>query len=106
MKRVKRIKLLIILIPLCLSACSDFQKIEQDKLVKIYVDILIAEEKYFDDTDSLKIRYNEIFESYDVSEEDYLKQIEFLALDRDEWDRFFNKAYAYIDTLKSQNKIN
>ena len=106
MKRARRIKLLLFLLPICLAACSDSREIEQDKLVKIYVDILIAEETYFDNTDSLQIKYDEIFDGYNVSEEDYRKQIEIMALDKEEWDRFFNKAYVYIDTLKSRHQQN
>jgi hypothetical protein len=104
LKQVKKISLIFLLIILVFSCQSD-KNIEKEKLAKVYVDLLLADELY-KDTDSLERKKTEVFEKYSVVKEDYDSSFVNLKYDSEEWDKFFDLATAYLDTLKAHQKLN
>ncbi|MBN2570634.1 MAG: hypothetical protein JXA68_00785 [Ignavibacteriales bacterium] len=88
------LNIFLILILLISSNCSD-SKSDYENLAKVYVDLLVVQELYLYQTDSLEIKRQEIFSKYSIKEEDYLKALEQIP-DEESWDKFFNYANEYL----------
>ena len=84
-----------------LNACDNVRELDQDTLVSIYVNIVIAEETYQDNLDSLQIVSRNIYDSFGVTEEEFRSTINSHKEDKEYWDEFFNKSRVYLDSLKS-----
>ena len=85
-------------------SCQSETHIERDKLAKVYVDLLLADELYVD-TDSLDRKKTEIFEKYSIDKKDYDSSFAKLEYDSEKWNDFFNLATTYLDTLKAHQKL-
>lgn len=79
-------------------ACN---KINEDKLSKVYVEVIISKEKAVDSLDYL-IRKDKIFKKYNVKEEDYFESLKELSQNSLKWDKLNDKALEYLDTLSSK----
>ncbi|MFH1526597.1 MAG: hypothetical protein ABIG69_08095 [Bacteroidota bacterium] len=99
-------KLLLPLLFLLLFACSKENEIEESKLVKLYVDLIIVDETYQFNLDSLAIHKKKVFEKYQVTEQNYVEAINLLGEDDEKWEMFFQKSLAYLETLRERDKIN
>jgi hypothetical protein len=88
-----------------LFSCQSDTSIERDKLAKVYVDLLLANELYVD-TDSLERKKAEVFEKYSIDKKDYDSSFSELEYDSEKWNEFFDLATAYLDTLKAHQKLN
>ena len=85
-----------------LSNCSEEEIIPEDKLIKIYVDILIAQDTTSDKsitTDSLKAI---VLKKYDVPDSLYLKSIENYKASPAKWEAFFDNAIKYVEELRAK----
>lgn len=99
MKQVKINKyILSFFIVFFVIACN---KINEDKLSKVYVEVIISKEKAVDSLDYL-MRKDKIFKKYNVKEEDYLESIKDISQNSIKWDKFNDKALEYLDTLSSK----
>lgn len=84
--------------------CSN-TKIDEDIVVRFYVDNIIAEEKYSYNSDSLHAYQQKIVERYHINKnqfEDYLKS---LKADQLKWQSFFKKAEEYLIELRRKGTI-
>lgn len=102
MKLVKNVNIALFILSLFVS-CSDEKEIHSEILAKAYVDILVVEDFYVG-TDSVDVKKEEIFKKYSLTEKDYHSSIEKFANNREEWDKFFELANNYLDTLKERAK--
>ncbi len=93
---------IIFLVFILFAACSD-NKIEIEKLAKVYVDLSVAED-YYSDSDSLEIKKKEIFRKYSISESNYKESFIKFGSNKEKWDEFYKLADTYLDTLKSNLK--
>ena len=75
-----------------------------DDIAHVYVNVLVAEEEFKSNADSLKILIDKIYKDYDIDEKIYLTALENYKYDEATWDEFFVIAENYLDTLKSQEK--
>jgi len=75
-----------------------------DDIAHVYVNILVAEEEFKSNADSMKIVTNKIYKDYNLDEKMYLTALENYKYDEATWDEFFAIAENYLDTLKSQEK--
>lgn len=108
MKQVKRNKLSGILsffISVILLCACGGNKISEDIASRIYVENIIAEEKYAGRLDSIKITHEKIFEKYNVTGEEYNRFIKDLNYDIEKWNSFFAKADKYLIELKADRVI-
>lgn len=103
MKQVKKTSLLVFCLSFLILACSQKKKVEIETLAKVYVDLLVAED-YYKDTDSLDRKRDEVFKKYSVTEDIYDSTYKQFSYNKEEWDKFFDLANAYLDTLKSHLK--
>ncbi len=86
-----------------LFGCNNPKEVDKNTLGKVYVDIMVAQEIYLPNFDSLKIHKEKIFKKYDIKEEDYNYTLEKYKADTETWNEFFASSLAYLDTLKKQN---
>ena len=98
-----RTLIFILLISALLSAgCSENHSKSKELTAKVYVDLLVAKEKYYHRKDSLQLAQDSIFKKYNLAKPDYEKNLEMLKHNNEEWNDFFKYAESYIDTLKSR----
>lgn len=83
--------------------CNFHSKVDEDIMCKTYVDILIAQEMYLPNYDSLNIQKNLIFKKYGIDSSDYYYTLSSYKDDEETWEIFFNNSLAYLDTLKKHN---
>ena len=95
----------IVLISVIIVSCTS-SEIEPEIMSKTYVEILIAQEKFPKGSDSLISATQNIFDKYKISKNDYFSTIKAYEADQVKWDEFFKNSREYLDSLKSQNKIN
>lgn len=95
----------ILVIFLVISSGCNFQEPKsQTEIAHLYVDILVAEEEFKSNSDSLTIVVDSLYSFYNINEQHYLEQLESFRYDVDTWDTFFNIAEEYLDTLKAIEK--
>lgn len=109
MKQVKKNKFILI-IALILSAliwgCEEEPQVERSKLVKVFVEITVAQNKYSNYPDSLQIAKQQIFDKYEITPELYKTSIENAEIRAEYWDAFFKEAKEYLDSLKLASRQN
>ena len=81
--------------------CSKDDIIPEDKFVKIYIDILVAQDTLTDNSisnDSLKTL---ILQKYKVADSVFTKTIEYYNYDPAKWENFFEEAIKHVEELKA-----
>jgi len=82
--------------------CHSEEKIDKEKVAHLYVDLLVSQETYKYNIDSLKIVVDSLYNEYQLTEEQYKNTLEKFKYDEKTWDEFFRIAEEYLDTLKAQ----
>ncbi len=85
------------------AGCSNNSRIPEKKLVKIYSDLVISFDTTVEKVNADSLR-QKVFSKYGVTDDDYKKSIEWYNQNPKEWNAFFNKAIAYVDSLRKQKK--
>lgn len=98
---MKPLYFLIVLGVFLFTSCKTEQKFEKEKIARLYVDILIADETYKHDKDSLKFVTDSLFNYYKIHSEDYKSELEKFKFDETAWDEFFLSVETYLDTLNA-----
>ncbi len=80
--------------------CSNSKEIEIEELAKVYVDLLVVED-YYNDTDSIEVKKSEVFLKYSIDTGSYYNSFRSIKADSEEWEKFYNFANTYLDTLKA-----
>ena len=98
--------IIFLFIIILLPACENKSEISEDTLVKIYTDVVIAQDT--SDADSLDFtEVNQaVFNRYNVTAEDYRKSIMLLNEDAERWQEFFDKVIKYAENLKRDAEKN
>lgn len=73
-------------------------------MAHLYVDILVSEETYKHNIDSLKIITDSLYSYYQISDEEYKNGIEKFNYSEETWDQFFKFSEEYLDTLKAKEE--
>ncbi len=93
------------LLLLLFTGCKSHE-IDSDTAVKVYVENLIAEEKYSSKPDSLNIERQTIFKKYNVSQADFDNYLQSMNDDTGKWEEFFKNADTYLNELKASGIVN
>lgn len=101
MKFISQIFLSLFILIIIFSGCSQDKTINEDKFVKIYTDLVIAQDT-IPNISSFNKAKNKIFERYNISSNDYENTIEYYNNDSERWKVFFAKVTAHIDSLKTK----
>ncbi len=101
--RTKNITL-IFLLSVFIFSCSKEDILPEDKFIKIYIDILVAQDTLTDSSisnDSLKTL---ILPEYNVTDSIYTKTVEYYNSNPDKWEKFFEDVIKQVEELKATEK--
>ncbi len=82
-------------------SCSKDDIIPEDKFIKIYIDILVAQDTLTDNSisnDSLKTL---VLQKHNVTDSLFTKTIEYYNYNPDKWEKFFEDAIKQVEELKA-----
>jgi len=86
-------------------SCKDEKSVnDEEKFARLYVDLMINQEKYKADSVKQKIEQNKIFKKFEVSEKQYYSTLDSYNNDPEKWKTFFEQVKTYVDTLKKDSK--
>ena len=80
--------------------CEQDDSPPAEKIAQMYVDILIAEQTYQFDEDSLGIAVEEVYLKHGITKDIYDDEIRKFETDEEKWNEFFAQAKSYLDSLK------
>ena len=95
---------IIFLLTTFIFSCSKDNILPEDKFIKIYIDILVAQDTLSDSSisnDSLKTL---ILGKYNVTDSVFTKTIEYYNYNPDKWEIFFEDAIKRVEELKATEK--
>lgn len=101
--QVKSINI-IFFITLFLLGCN--KNVDDDTLVKVFVENLIVQERYYNNSQVLEIKKQEIFKKYNIDESKFMNSLLSLKYDRDKWNNFIRKSNDLLYDLKNSGAIN
>ncbi len=93
--------LLLIFFSILFVSCSS-KKLKEDKFIKVYSDLVIAFDTSNVTKNNREVIKQKVFENNDISEKQYQATLDFYNNDPVKWQNFFDKALAYVDSLKSK----
>lgn len=96
-------KLIIPFLLLFLVAC-DSSSIEDEKLTKLYVDLVVAREKFIASDSLYYLEKEKILNDFDVTDDEYKLALKNVKFDDKRWSEFFKNAMAYVDSLEKWDK--
>lgn len=82
--------------------CSNAEKIEEDKFIKIYTDLLIAQDSLGNEREKFISEKNRIFQRHNISEKNYKKTLQYYSEDITRWNEFFEKTITYLESMKKK----
>ncbi|MCF6270905.1 MAG: hypothetical protein L3J41_14405 [Melioribacteraceae bacterium] len=97
-------KYIIFSLFIILTSCDGTTQPSQKEVAQLYVDIIVAEEIYKTDIDSMKIAVDSLYKFHNITEEVYISSLTDYKSDEDTWNAFFNLADEYLDTLRTIEK--
>lgn len=92
-------KLLLLLLLLLFVGCS--HRINEDKFILVYSDLVIAQDTLRGNQEEIK---NVVFKKYNISEKDYSETLEYYNRDPKKWEAFFNKTISHLENLRSKKE--
>lgn len=107
MKQVKRNRsvIFIVVLLLVLSACEK-SKIDDDKLVRIYVENLIIEETHQNNPEMLKQQKELLFKKFRTSKAEFESELSSIGNDKERWEKFFDKSKKLLEDLRKSGAVN
>ena len=84
------------IISLFLWGCAKDQKIKEDIFVKIYADLVIAQDSLSADSLGFTDEQKKIFTRYNVTKKLYIKTLDNYKINPDKWTSLFKKVIAYL----------
>ena len=88
---------------LILPGCSKSRVMSEDKFMKVYVDLVVAQDTSnapitkFDSVKAIVFKHN------GITKDEYDATIDYYNKDPQKWQDFFRKTTMYVDKLRSQN---
>ena len=95
---------IIFLLTVFIFSCSKDDILPEDKFIKIYIDILVAQDTLTDNSisnDSLKTL---ILQKHNVTDSLFTKTIEYYNYDPAKWEKFFEEAIKQVEELKATDE--
>ena len=94
-----RYKFLLLLLVFSFAGCS--HRINEDKFVLIYSDLVIAKDTLKENINLDEIK-NRVFKRYNVSAKEYSETLNYYNSDPRKWEPFFNKTISHLEDLRSK----
>ena len=92
---------IIFLLSVIIFSCSKDDILPEDKFIKIYIDILVAQDTLTDNSisnDSLKTL---ILQKHNVADSVFTKTLDYYNYDPAKWEKFFEEAIKQVEELKA-----
>jgi len=91
------------------AACQNQSRIDEDKFVKIYTDMVIAQDSIIEkkEADSLQVvnprtvARDSVLKKHNVSLAQYQATVNYYNQDPERWQTFFDKVLAEVDSMKT-----
>lgn len=96
--------LIVLFVLITFSNCKEEEGLPKQKIAHMYVDILIAEQTYQFDLDSLNSAVENVFVEHGISKEIYDGEVNKFNADEKQWKEFFDLAQTYLDSLKTKGR--
>ena len=90
-----------LLVIIGLSQCTKKSSIPEKQLIKIYVNILVAQDTISDKSITLDSLRHIVLNNYNVSDNSYKESIQYYNQDPEKWNDFFDKAIEYVEELRA-----
>ena len=87
---------------LFLTFCSEQTHVPEEKLILVYTDLMFAQDTASVNSKNVDSLKTEVFNRYEITEEDYQKTLEFYNESPERWEKFFEKVIEYIESLKTK----
>jgi major membrane immunogen (membrane-anchored lipoprotein) len=94
---------IVILSSILIPGCSS-KTLNEDKFVKIYAEIIIAQDTAKFVPNNFKPVEDKIFKRYGITGGEYSATVDSYNKDPEKWEKFFNKAISYVESLKKQKQ--
>jgi hypothetical protein len=94
--------LLIIFLLLFILACDKGPPIQEEKFIKVYVDLLIVQDTTTAETFPLDSIKTLVFTKHNISSEQYDETISYYNSRPEKWAAFFDSAKVYVERLKKE----
>ena len=104
MKQLNIKILFLIIFTLFLSACDKDPPIQEEKFIKVYVDLLIVQDTTTAETISLDSIKTLVFTKHNISSEQYDETINYYNSQPEKWAAFFDSATVYVERLKKETE--
>jgi len=96
--------LALIITFLILPGCDKKNTIDDNKMVLIYTDILIAQDTSSVENINVDSLRTMVLNRHQISEDEYRKTIEYYNEDRERWENFFDRVTKHIEELAEGKK--
>jgi hypothetical protein len=93
----------ITIFSLLLSGCTK-KTVDENNFAKIYTEMIIAQDTANYTPDNFKSVQDIIFKRYGVTRVEYTATVDSYNKDPQKWEKFFDKAIAYVQALKNQKQ--
>ena len=81
--------------------CGEEKGIDKSRLAHTYVDLTVARERYNTQPDSLREAEKDIFDKYNLTEEEYDEAVKSIKPESEYWKEFFDITKQYLDSLRT-----
>ncbi len=92
--------LIVLSIFITVFSCSEKKTVDEEKLIKVYADLLIIQDTTKTENYSLDSVRSIVLKRYDLTFSSYNEMINELNQQPEKWEKFFDKAIAYVNELK------
>ena len=97
------ISLFIFFLSVQWGGCTRSYRIDEDKFVKVYTDIIIAQDTANADNKQLDSIKGKIFGRYGITKAQYDSTLSFYNSNPEKWEKFFDKTIKYVEDLRDRS---
>lgn len=97
-----RKQFLLLIAFLITLSCSEKVPVSESKLLKVYTDLMFAQDTILVNSKNIDSLKSVIFSRYEISEEEYTKTLAFYNNNPVRWEKFFEKVINYVEGLKGK----
>lgn len=90
----------LLLLIIIFIGCSKPFRIEENKFIEIYTDLVIGQDTSVVPGNDLNIVKSSVFRKHGITAKEYQETLDYYNADPKRWDEFFNKTLERLERLK------
>ncbi len=98
---MKKCLLFCVFVTVLIISCDEEETIPEGKFIKVYVDILVAQDTLQNKSISPDSIRAIVLKKYNIPDSVYKKTIDYYNSSEERWEKFFDKAIKYVEDLKA-----